>query len=261
MMAPKELQGRGALITGGGSGIGRGAALALAGAGAAVAVADLDPQAAAETVALVEREGGRAVAIAMDVTDPASVDQGFAIARQVLGAVDILVNSAGGNEHSPGGNATLAMDLDSWDRVIRLNLYGSLYTSRAAAAAMVERRWGRIVIVGSAAGYRLGAGGGAYAVSKAAVAAFAKILAREVGPHNVTVNSVAPFFVDTPMLRRQFPTEDAMAKVMKEGPLANPMGVVLQVEDQVAAILYLCQESGRYVTGQALHVNGGAIMP
>jgi NAD(P)-dependent dehydrogenase (short-subunit alcohol dehydrogenase family) len=75
------------------------------------------------------------------------------------------------------------------------------------------------------------------------------------------VNSVAPFFVDTPMLRRQIPTEEAMAETMRAGPLANPMRVVLQVEDQVGAILYLCLASGRFVTGQAMHVNGGAIMP
>jgi 2-hydroxycyclohexanecarboxyl-CoA dehydrogenase len=256
-----ELQGRVALITGGGSGIGRGAAVALAQAGAAVAVADIDRAAAAETVHMVGAAGGQALAIAMDVTDPASVEHGFADAARALGPVDILINSAGGNEHAPAGNTVARMDLASWDRLIRLNLNGALYTSRVASAGMVERGWGRIVFIGSASGYRLSPGGGAYAVSKAALAAFTTILAREVAEHNVTVNSVAPFFVYTPMLRRQIPSEEAMAKTMREGPLSNPMRVVLQVEDQVAAILYLCKASGRYVTGQALHVNGGAIMP
>jgi 2-hydroxycyclohexanecarboxyl-CoA dehydrogenase len=259
-MTSGDLLGRTALVTGGGSGIGRGAAVALAREGASIAVADIDEAAAAETVRMVEALGSKAAAVMMNVTDLASVEGGFAAARDMLGPVDILVNSAGGNEHSPSGNSTLQMDLASWDRVIRLNLYGALHTCRVAAAGMVERRWGRIVIVGSAAGYRLSAGGGAYAVSKAAVAAFTKILAREVAEHHVTVNSIAPFFVDTPMLRRQFPTDQAMERVMLEGPLANPMHVVLQVEDQVGAVLYLCRESGRFVTGQALHVNGGAIM-
>jgi 2-hydroxycyclohexanecarboxyl-CoA dehydrogenase len=255
-----ELRGRVALITGGGSGIGRGAAIGLARVGAAIAVADIDAEAAAETVRQVEAGGGRAVAVGMDVTDLASVESGFDSAARALGPVDILVNSAGGNEHSPDGNTTLAMDMASWDRVIRLNLNGTLNTCRVATAGMVARGWGRIVIIGSAAGYRLAGGGGAYAVAKAGVAAFTKILAREMAEHNVTVNSVVPFFVDTPMLRRQIPTEEAMAKTMQEGPLANPMRVVLQVEDQVGAILYLCLASGRFVTGQAIHVNGGAIM-
>jgi NAD(P)-dependent dehydrogenase (short-subunit alcohol dehydrogenase family) len=259
-MAAGELAGRVALVTGAGSGIGRGAAVALASEGAVAVLADIDAAGRNETARMIDAAGGASFEVAMDVADPDDVLRGFAAAANHVGPVDILVNSAGGNEHAPGGNSVAAMDLASWDRVFRLNLYGTLHTCRAAVPAMVERRWGRIVNIGSAAGHRLSAGGGAYAVAKAGVDALTRILAREVGPDNVTVNSVVPFFVDTPMLRRQFPTEEGMAQAMREGPLANPMHVVLQVEDQVAAILYLCRESGRFVTGQALHVNGGAIM-
>jgi 2-hydroxycyclohexanecarboxyl-CoA dehydrogenase len=255
------LAGRVALVTGAGSGIGRGAACALAVHGVAVAVCDVNGEAACRTVDDILAGGGRAMAVNMDVTDIVSVTAGFAAAEAALGPADILVQSAGGNERAPGGNEIATMDLASWDRVIRLNLYGTMHTCRVAAAGMVARGRGRIIIVGSAAGYRLGAGGGAYAVAKAGMAAFTKILAREVAASQVTVNSVVPFFVDTPMLRRQFPDDAALEAEMTTGKLANPMHVVLQVEDQVEAILYLCRASGRYVTGQALHVNGGSVMP
>jgi NAD(P)-dependent dehydrogenase (short-subunit alcohol dehydrogenase family) len=261
MAQTQNLAGRVALITGGGSGIGQGAALALAREGAAIAVADINPQAAAETTRCLHAENARAVAITMDVTDITSVEAGFAAAAQTLGPVDILVCSAGGNEHPPAGNTILNMNLDSWNRLINLNLNGTVYTCRTAAAAMVPRGWGRIVIIGSASGYRLASGGGAYAVAKAATAAFTKILAREVAAAQVTVNAVIPFFVDTPMLRKQFPSDAQLTAQMADGPLANPMHVVLQVQDQVEAILYLCKDSGRYVTGQALHINGGSFMP
>jgi NAD(P)-dependent dehydrogenase (short-subunit alcohol dehydrogenase family) len=260
-MVDAELASRVAMVTGGGSGIGRGAALALARLGAAVAVCDIDLAAAAETTREIAAQGGQALDFAMDVGELESVTAGFGAVSRSLGPVDILVHSAGGNEHSPDGNTVARMDLAAWDRIIHLNLNGTLYVSRTAAAGMTERGWGRIVIVGSAAGYRLGVGGGAYAVSKAAIAAFTKILAREVASRHVTVNSIVPFFVDTPMLRRQFPDDESLTAQMRNGPLANPMHVVLQVQDQVEAILYLCRDSGRYVTGQGLHVNGGAVMP
>ena len=257
----QSLTGRVALITGGGSGIGQGAALALGRAGAAIAVTDIDPQAAAQTTRRLLGENLRALAIPMDVTDIASVESGFAKAAQDLGPVDILVCSAGGNEHNTAGNAILNMDLESWNRLINLNLNGTVYSCRTAAAGMVQRQWGRIVIIGSTSGFRLSSGGGGYAIAKAASAAFTKLLAREVAASNVTVNTVIPIFVDTPMLRKQFPSDQALNAQMQEGPLANPMHVVLQVEDQVAAILYLCKDSGRYITGQALHINGGSFMP
>lgn len=260
-MTDGGLAGRVALVTGAGSGIGRGAALALAGLGVAVAVCDVSNEAACRTAGEMTAEGGRALAVAMDVTDIASVTAGFAAAVAALGDADILVHSAGGNERSPGGDTVANMDLAVWDRIIRLNLYGAVHACRVAAPGMVARGWGRIIIVGSASGYRLAAGGGAYAVAKAGIGAFTKILAREVAASQVTVNSIVPFFVDTPMLRRQFPDDAALAAEMQTGKLANPMHVVLQVEDQVEAILYLCRASGRYVTGQALHVDGGSIMP
>jgi NAD(P)-dependent dehydrogenase (short-subunit alcohol dehydrogenase family) len=109
---------------------------------------------------------------------------------------------------------------------------------------------------GIGCGYIWSVGGGAYAVAKAGMAALTKIMAREVAASQVTVISIVPFFVDTPMLRRRFPDDEVMEAEMRNGKMANPIQFVLQVEDQVEAILYVCRAPGRYVTGQALHVDG-----
>lgn len=256
-----ELGGRTALVTGGGSGIGREAAIALAAEGAAIVVADLDAAAAEETVQAIERKGGQALAVVTDVTSQASVEATHAAAVERFGAVDILVTSAGGNDRGEAGYEVGEIDLERWHAIMRLNLEGTLLCCRAAVPMMKARGWGRIVTIGSAAGYRLEPGGGAYAVSKAAIAALTKVLAKEVGPYGVTANMVVPFFTDTPMLRRRLPTEAAMKEKLNSPLLQTPMNVVLEARDQAAAILYLCRESGRYVTGQSLHVNGGAYMP
>lgn len=256
-----ELAGRTALITGGGSGIGREAAFSLAAEGAAIVVADLDPTAAEETVAAVRRRGGDALGVATDVTSQSSVEAAHAKAVERFGAVDILVTSAGANDRGTGGYEIGEIDMERWRAIMRLNLEGSLLCCRAAVPMMKARRWGRIVTVGSTAGYRLEPGGGGYAMAKAALAAMTKMLAKEVGPFGVTANMVVPFFTDTPMLRRRLPTEAAMKQALASPLLQTPMDVVLEAKDQAAAILYFCRESGRYVTGQSLHVNGGAYMP
>ncbi|ATE66410.1 NAD(P)-dependent oxidoreductase [Rhizorhabdus dicambivorans] len=261
MSGAPELAGRTALVVGGGSGIGRASALALARHGAAIAVADLDLAAAAAVAAEIEATGASACALPVDVTDLASVEEAHRTAMTRLGPVDILINSAGANERGNSGHAVAEIDLERWDAILRLNLYGTLHCCRVAARSMIGRGWGRIVNIGSAAGYRLEAGGGAYAVSKAAIPALTKILAKEVGRHGVTANVVVPFFTDTPMLRRRFPDRQSMDAALQSGALASPMGVVLDAEDQAAAVLYLCLESGRYVTGQSIHVNGGSWMP
>jgi NAD(P)-dependent dehydrogenase (short-subunit alcohol dehydrogenase family) len=257
----QELQNRVAFITGGASGIGHATALALAAEGAAIAVADINGEVAKAVAAEVKALGVNAVAVVVDVTDLAAVEAAFDSVGKALGAVDILVNSAGHNDRGQGRNTIAELDLARWDAIMRLNLYGTLYCCRVAVKSMMARRWGRIVNIGSAAGYRLDAGGGAYAVSKAALPALTKILAKEVAAYGVTVNAVAPFFTDTPMLRKRFATREDMQQAIETGPVTNPMHSVLEARDQADAVLYLCKESGRYVTGQTLHVNGGSYMP
>lgn len=255
-----DLSGQVAFVTGAASGIGRATALALARSGASVAVADINREGAAETVAQAEAAGGKAHAIHISLAHPDSVSAAFTACDATLGAPQILVNCAGGN--AGGGGLLTELDLDGWDRTFALNVKGTLLCCRAALPAMIARRQGAIVNVASSSGFRLQAGGGAYAVAKAAVPALTKVLANEVGPHGITVNCIVPSLTDTPFTRRVFGGDEGLAAQVQPGAmLANPLGVVLSAEDQAWAILVLCAPSSRHITGQAIHVNGGHYMP
>lgn len=261
MTINNDLAGRVALVTGaGGGGIGRATALALAGAGAAVAAADVDTPGAAETARLIEAAGGRAIALEMDVTDVAAVEAGVRRCAEELGPALVLVNVAGG-QGGGGGQPISRMDLDGFDRTMRLNLYGPLHCCRAALPAMIQARWGRIVNIGSATAYRCWPGAGAYAIAKSAVPTLTKLIAKENGHRGITANCVVPAVTDTPGTRRMYDDAGFEAVVGPGGLLENPMHTVLKPADLAAAVLYLCCESGRFVTGQTLHVNAGAIMP
>jgi NAD(P)-dependent dehydrogenase (short-subunit alcohol dehydrogenase family) len=245
-----SLQGRIALVTGGGSGIGRATALRLAQDGADGVVLDLNLEGARETVTRLEKLGRRGVALRADVTRSDEVRAAVEQAARALGPIDVLVNNAG-----LAWQATfLEMPEQDWDRMLAVHLKGAYNCTRAVLPGMLERRWGRIVSLSSIAG--LGGTGRsvAYATAKAALIGFTKSLAREVAPHGITVNAVAPGFIATPMTST-WPA-DRRARVAEETPVRREGAP----EDIAHAIAYLASEEASFVTGQILSPNGGRYM-
>jgi len=251
---PGELDGKVAIVTGGGRGIGRAFVLGLAGAGCAVVAADINQAGAEETAQLVQQRGGRACAVHVDVTRAESVERMVKTAVDQLGGLDILVNDAGVFPRA----MVLEMDESLWDHVLGVNLKGTFLCSRAAARVMVDQgRGGRIVNMVSRAAYTAYPRGSHYAASKAGVLGFTRSLASELGPQRITVNAIAPGTVNTAMPRAAGVSD---ADLIASGR-AFPLGRIAEPDDMVPALLLLCSEGGAYMTGTVLHVNGGSLMP
>ena len=245
--------GRVAVVTGAAQGIGRGIATRLAQAGAAVGVADLNDAGATETVELITAEGGRAVAVHIDVTDRASVDDGLAKVAGDLGPVEVLVNNVGWDELMPFTDSTEAL----WDKVIDINYKGALRMTHAALPGMVERGWGRIVNIGSDAG-RVGSSmESIYSGAKGGIIAFTKTIAREVARRGVTANTVCPGPTDTPALRAVAESHGNAEKVIESMTKAVPMRRAATPADIAAAVAFFASEEAGYITGQTLSVSGG----
>ncbi|KPM51354.1 short-chain dehydrogenase [Frankia sp. CcI49] len=241
-----------AVVTGGASGIGRSCALRLARDGARVAVLDLNEGDAKQVVAEIEAEGGTAHALAVDVADRASVDQALAQTREHLGPVTILVNSAG----KTGYHRFIDMSLESWTSILTVNLTGTFHCCQSALPDMIEAGWGRIVNISSSS-----AQGGQpymahYVASKAGVIGFTKALALELGPSGITVNTIPPGFVDTPMLRLS-EQKGRFGATVDEHAARTPVRRVGRPEDISAACAFLVSEEAGYITGQIIGVNGG----
>jgi glucose 1-dehydrogenase len=248
----RELSGRVALVTGAGGGIGRGTAVALAEAGAAVAVNYRGSAAdAAETARRVEAAGGRALPVRADVGQEAEVEAMFAAIDAAFGRLDILVNNAG---HGGGGRQFVDTPFAVFEGVLRSNLYGPFFCAQRAARRMIEQGGGgRIVNVTSVHEVAPGIGGGAYCVSKAALSMFTKSLALELGPHGITVNSVAPGMILTGMNRRAM--EDPA--VLAAAEVQIPSRRAGQPEDIAAMVRFLCSDAASYCTGATYYVDGG----
>jgi 3-oxoacyl-[acyl-carrier protein] reductase len=246
-----KLTGKVALVTGGSRGIGRAICERLAAAGARVAVNYVGNQAAAEeTVAAIKAVGGEALLARFDVADSAGVQEGV---KQVLadcGQLDILVNNAGITRD--GLLAT--MKEEDWDLVLQTNLKGAYNCIKAACRPMMKKRWGRIITVTSVIGFTGNAGQANYAAAKAGLVGLTKSGARELASRGITVNAVAPGYIDTDMTRLLPPA--VKEKIMAE----IPMQCLGTAEDVSAAVAYLASDEARYVTGQVLHVNGGMFM-
>jgi NAD(P)-dependent dehydrogenase (short-subunit alcohol dehydrogenase family) len=243
-----------AIITGAGSkrGIGRATALALAAAGWNVAILDLDEPSAKETAdEVAERQGVQTVGIGCDVTDEASVGSALAALDGSMPPVSALVNNAGIT--SP--TRFLEVTGEEWDRIFAVNVRGSYNITRRVAPAMVERGFGRIIFLSSVSAERGGGvfGAVAYSAAKAAELGFARALARELGPNGVTVNSVAPGFIETDI------SGGALTGERKAQLVAQiPVGRGGNVHDVADLITFLCREESGYITGVTYDVNGGS---
>jgi NAD(P)-dependent dehydrogenase (short-subunit alcohol dehydrogenase family) len=240
-----------AVVTGAFGGIGAAVVRALAEAGAHVALLDTRPaDSGAAAAAAVEAAGRRAAVIAADVASETSVESAFQEIRRRLGEPGILVNNAGITDDA----ILWRMSTASWRRVLDVNLTGPFLMMRAAIPAMRAAGWGRIVNVASINAERGKAGQANYAASKAGLIALTRTAARELGPRGITVNAVAPGFIETAMtaalpeaIRRRAVEESAL------GRLGKP-------EDVAAAIVFLSSEAAGHVTGQVLRVDGGQLM-
>jgi len=244
-----------AFISGAARGIGRAIAEKLAADGRAVAIADLLDEQARETALAIERGGGTAIAVTVDVTSADSVAAAVAETTERLGAIDVLVNNAGWDELHP----FLETDEPFWDRVLDVNFKGVLRLTKAALPGMVERKWGRIVSISSDAGRVGSSGESVYAGAKGATIAFMKTIAREVARNGVTANAVCPGPTDTAMLQQVMSGEGG-DKVRDAMTRAVPMKRLGAPEDIAAAVTFLASEDAGYITGQALSVSGGLTM-
>jgi 3-oxoacyl-[acyl-carrier protein] reductase len=241
------LDGKVALVTGASRGIGRAVACRLAADGAFVALGARDEGRLGEVVDEIAAKGGRAAALKLDVAERASVDAAVETLLAAHGHIDILVNNAGITRD----NLLLRMKPAEWNDVLATNLTGAFHCTQAVLRSMLRQRGGRIVSVTSVVGLAGNAGQANYAASKAGIVGFTKAVAREVASRGITVNAVAPGFIETDMTA-------AMSDKAREAVLAAiPMGRVGSGADVAAAVAFLASTAAAYVTGQVLAVDGG----
>ncbi len=241
------LQGETALVTGASRGIGASIAAALAAAGATVVGTATSP-AGAEGISAALEGSGRGVVL--DVADDESVQAALKDIQSQEGNPTILVNNAGITRD----NLLMRMKQEEWDDVIATNLTGLYRVSKACLRGMMKARKGRIINIASVIAIMGNAGQANYAATKAGMVGFSKSLAREIGSRGITVNVVAPGFIDTDMTK-VLPDEQRSAMLAQV-----PLGRLGSGEDIAAAVLYLASAAGAYITGETLHVNGGMVM-
>lgn len=251
-MVTLDLEGKRALVTGGSRGVGRATALMLARAGADVGITYRTRQQEADAVvADIERLGRRGWAEGGDLTDPEFIERVFRRVDEEFGGLDIFVGNAGiwPPEHTP----IERMSPEQWRRTLAINLESVILCTQEAARRI--GRGGRIVLVGSTAGQRGEAGHADYAASKGAIISFVKSVAVELAPRDITVNCVAPGWIDTEMCEEPF-AGGGRARIEAEIPL----GRVASAEDVAGPIVFLCSDLARHVTGEVLNVNGGSVL-
>jgi NAD(P)-dependent dehydrogenase (short-subunit alcohol dehydrogenase family) len=263
-----NLEGKVALVTGGGQGIGRGIVEVLAAQGARVVIADISLDGPNQVAKVLRGQKREALVVKIDVTDRASVAAGVREASDKVGGVDILVNNAGvaGAPNTPPGDDQEA----NWQVTFSVNVMGSVHCCNEILPHMKAKKYGKIINVASMAGHAPRRSGGAYGVSKAAVLRYTKGLACEMAPFNVNVNAVCPGAVWTPFQQRGYerrretdpslagrdPYQDFVERYAAVIPMKRPQ----EPEDIGKAVAFLASDDARYITGQCLHIDGGAII-
>jgi 3-oxoacyl-[acyl-carrier protein] reductase len=239
-----------AVVTGAGRGIGRAVALSYAKMGADVVCVSRTEENSAKVAAEVEELGRRAWAVAVDVSDTAAVDAAAKGILESTGRVDILVNNAGVTRD----NLLMRMSEEEWDTVIDTNLKGAFNFTKALTRPFIKQRSGRIINIASVIGLIGNAGQSNYAASKAALIGFTKSVAKELATRGITVNAIAPGFIETDMTA-------ALGDKVREGILGNvPLGRFGSPDDIAHAAVFLAMEPSGYITGQVLTVDGGMVM-
>jgi 3-hydroxybutyrate dehydrogenase len=256
-----SLEGRTAVVTGGGRGIGAAVARALAEAGAAVVVAARTRGEVDQVAAELQAEGRVAWALDCDVSQARSVAELARMAAGRAGHIDILVNNAGLAHSAP----LQRLALEDWNRLFAVNATGTFLCTQAFVPGMMERKWGRVVNVASVSGLTGARYIAAYAASKHAVVGFTRCVAAEVAAHGVTVNAVCPGYVDTAMTRESverivnktgLPREKALQALLQR----NPQRRLIRPEEVAHVVLSLCDENARSINGQAVVMDGGALL-
>lgn len=245
----RSLQGRVAVVTGGGSGIGRAIAVRLAEDTAKVAIWDINAAGAEETAQMVRDAGGTAIAINADCSEKAAIKAAADQTRAELGPIAILVNNAG----IAPFNMFLETDDELFDKVIRINLKGPWLMTKECLPDMLEAGWGRVINITSSSVQTGSPAQGHYVSSKGGLLGMSKALALEFAASGVTFNVIPPGFIDTPMLRAAPVDAEAFAQTL-------PMKRIGRPEDIAAAAAYLASEEASYITGQTISTNGGRYM-
>jgi 2-hydroxycyclohexanecarboxyl-CoA dehydrogenase len=243
-----------AIVTGGASGIGEATCHELGRRGLKVAVLDVDAEAAQRVTEDLRAGGITAFGVGADVTDRAGVEEAFAKVRSALGPVSVLVTCAGMFDRS----SFMDISVESWARIIDVNLTGTFHCCQAALPDMLDAKWGRVVLISSSSAQRGTPFAAHYAASKGAVLTLTKSLAREFAADGITVNTIPPSGIETPMQHRSQAVGDLPSN---ERIAANiPVGYLGTGADIAAAVGFLCSDEARFITGQVLGVNGGAVM-
>jgi NAD(P)-dependent dehydrogenase (short-subunit alcohol dehydrogenase family) len=242
-----------AIVTGGGSGIGRAITHRLAEDGLAVGILDLNEEAAEQVAEQAREKGGEVQSFGpVDVSDRAQVNEGAARVREAFGPVTVLVNNAG----LTGFKEFMRITDESWNKIIAVNLTGTFYCTQAVVPDMIEAGWGRIVNISSSSAQSGQQYMVHYVSSKAGVIGMTKALALELGPKGITVNTIPPGFVDTPMLRTS-ESRGLLGGSVDEHADRTPVRRAGRPDDIAAAASFLISEEAGYITGQIIGVNGG----
>tara|TARA_B100000315_G_scaffold242949_1_gene265758 strand:- start:554 stop:1297 length:744 start_codon:yes stop_codon:yes gene_type:complete len=245
-----QLKGQTAVVTGGARGIGKEIALALARDGANIVIADLTAKESEETAEEIKKLSCKALIQKVDVSKTADVEDMVQNTIKEFKTLDILINNAGVTRDT----LIVRMKQEDWDFVLKVNLTGTFNCTKAAAKYMMKQRKGKIVNIASIVGVMGNAGQANYSASKAGIIGLTKTSARELASRNITVNAVAPGFIDTEM------TQSLNENIKQELKEHIPMGKLGRPEDIANCVKFLVSDSASYITGQVIHVNGGMLM-